>query len=118
MYYGLFFNKQLFQPDLSRAINKPHVTFCFEKGDTLELPEELSDMTASVTVIGYGNDGENEGYLVKLNDPNLLRFYKGAKQMHITISLSNTGKAVSTASLLFKSIPQFTLTGKFGIEKF
>jgi hypothetical protein len=115
MYYGLFFDKNKFKPKLEKIIEKPHVTFLYD--NKLELPLELINKKANVKVVGYGNDGKNEGYLVELINDEFLDFYKGAKQMHITISLSNDAKAVNTCDLIFKPIESFELCGIFNIEK-
>lgn len=61
-------------------------------------------------IIGYANDGLNEGYEVRLPD-NLPYFNKATP--HITISTSKKSKPVKTGYMNFQSIDKtFTLKGK------
>lgn len=117
MYYGLFFDSNLFNSKLKNKIDNPHITFLYEKSKFLEIPAELLNRKAKCQVIGYSNNGRNEGYLVELLDSELLKFYKGAEQMHITIGLSDNAKAVDTCNLEFMHIKPFVLDGWFDIQK-
>lgn len=122
IYTGVFFNKQellkkvdvLETERLARIITDPHVTFKFRPTmvDTSLFGEKVA-----VEVIGYGNDGKNEGLFVSLHTENtvLAEMAKEITVPHITVSVSTDGKPVDTGKLSFEplSIP-FTIEGIFG----
>jgi hypothetical protein len=98
---------------LSKVVKDPHVTFAFKPTKDKLIPESLLGQEYSVTVIGLGNDGDNHGYEVELPQ-DLKRYYFGAPVPHITLSTSDTGKAVNTKDLKFEKINPFTIKGKLG----
>lgn len=122
MYSGLFFNledvralvNELNIPQLIKEIPEPHVTFAFVRGQNFDdLPEFPEGQIADVTVVGYGFDDENVGLEVKI-PKNLMSYYHGADSVHITTSVSATGKPVNTARLKFQATDrQYNLRGVF-----
>lgn len=116
IYWGIFindFDKKL-KTTLSKKIIYPHVTYGFKS----EMPLYILGEQATVSIIGYGIDEDNEGYSVRLpDDPYGLSrnlFYLKRKTPHITTSVSSTGRPVDTRDLHFEPIEPFTLTGRFG----
>ena len=89
---------------LEKGIPDQHITMAY-RPDPDKFKEVLPFVgtTQHFEVIGYGNDGKNEGFLVELKShvP-----YYGAEQQHITLSVSQDGKPVDTFKLDFnKPIP-------------
>lgn len=120
-YTGCFLGPELLQKclkgysrqTLSRKIANPHVTFAYHPET---VPSELFGQTVTVRAIGYGCDGENEALLVEFDDlPEPLRLYAEAIAVpHITLSISESGKAVNSRMLNFNPITPFVLDGVFG----
>lgn len=120
-YTGCFFDPKLLKKHLknydryplSRTITDPHVTFAYRPK---KVPSELFGQTVTVRAIGYGSDGENEALLVEFeNLPDPLQSYTEAIPVpHITLSISESGKAVNSCMLKFKPITPFVLAGVFG----
>ena len=122
IYTGVFFDKEellkkveaLGEERLERVISDPHVTFQF-RPETVAT--SLFGEKVTVKVIGYGNNGKNEGLLVEVfSDNNLLSAM--AKEIlvpHITLSVSADGKPVNTWSLCFREMREpFIIKGVFG----
>lgn len=68
-------------------------------------------------VIGYGADDDNEGLLVRLKsaNPKLQKKFEEIEKPHITLSISQKGKAVNTRFLDFKPIEKpFSFTMIYG----
>lgn len=89
---------------LEKGIPDQHITMAY-RPDADKFKEVLPFVgtTQQFEIIGYGNDGKNEGFLVELKShvP-----YYGAEQQHITLSVSQDGKPVDTFKLDFnKPIP-------------
>lgn len=104
IYWGLFLKNDM-TGSLTRDVKHQHVTFAFKPHC---IPSHLFGTQCNVTVIGYANDGENEGYLVEI--PNALKtFYENDAPPHITISISETGKPVNTGKLHFKPCARRTI---------
>ena len=98
---------------LARIIPSPHVTFQYQPE---AVDETLFGQPVEITAVGYGNDGKNEGLLVRLTAPSpaVQAMSEAIPVPHITISVSESGKPVNTGSLTFREIPPFRLTGVFG----
>lgn len=98
---------------LEKEIEYPHVTLYFrpEWVDT-----KLFGSKAVIKVIGYGNDGENEGLLVELEtkEETLQRVFDELQIPHVTLSIAKDAKAVNTRRLQFYEIEPFCLEGTFG----
>ena len=98
---------------LSRIIQYPHVTFCYEPA---EVDKSLFGKIVKIKAIGYGNDGKNEGLLVEVYSDNL-QISKMAECIvtpHITVSVAENEKAVNTRFLEFTKMEPFELEGIFG----
>ena len=91
---------------------KPHITFEYDPAtvDTTLFGEEVS-----VTITGYGNDGQNEGLQVTLSCKNkqLENMAQKIVVPHITLAVSPTGKAVDTKYLNFQKIEPIHITGYY-----
>lgn len=99
---------------LAREIVNPHVTFKFRPD---HVNTSLFGKEVHIKVIGYGNDGINEGVKVKLyaKNPELQKLADKVEIPHITLSVSEQGKPVNTRFLSFKQIEEpITITGIFG----
>lgn len=121
VYAGLFFDpeeiySQFPQQRLAHRIRDPHVTTAYRPGvDKLFLNHLGSD--AIIRVVGYGNDGQNEGLLVEIvAAPQIIKktleeqvIPDGAGgykpfPTHITLSIAEGAKAVNTRNLKFKRL--------------
>lgn len=112
-YFGVFFDPEdlPIKGKLKNVICNPHITFEFLPE---QVPSNLLGEKVTVTVIGYGNDGQNEGLTVKL--PHYVEdYYKNNATPHITLSIAEGAKAVNTKNLVFTEIRPVTITGQFGI---
>jgi hypothetical protein len=106
---------------LGKDIPNQHITLAFHPDDA-QFKELLKHVgqDCSYKVIGYANDGMNEGLQVVIatDVP-----YFGAEQQYITLSIDPSGKAVDTGKLDFQfNIPEHVglhngsiLTGKIGV---
>lgn len=120
-YEGLFVDAddlyQKIQPKLARKIRNPHVTTKFDpRGADLNL-EQLGT-GARIIAEGYGNDGKNEGLLVRIeaDDPVIQEACDKLKVPHITLSVSEGGKPKDTEKLDFKPLERsFEIKGGYGL---
>ena len=121
-YTGVFFDRQSIYEiidslkigeRLSRTVEHPHVTFAYGKQFVCN---EFFGQEAVFDIVGYANDGLNEGFKVELvgGTPFINRGYKGISIPHITLSTSEFGKAVNTRYLDFKTISPIRLSGEYG----
>lgn len=69
-----------------------------------------------ITIIGYGNDGLNEGLKVALKADNLViqHMIDKIEIPHITVAVSNEGKPVNTKYLRFEEIKPIEIDSKYG----
>jgi len=122
IYIGAFVNKKellkvaetVSKNRLQRVIDNPHVTFKFKPQS---VDKTLFGETVEITIIGYANDGKNEGFKVSVasNNPELSKMIEAIPTPHITISVSENGKPVDTGFLNFKNIRHpIKITGTFG----
>lgn len=90
-----------------------HSTFQFKPQ---EVNERLFGEKIIAKVIGYGNNGKNEGLLVELQAENeeLQKMISEITVPHITIAVSKGARAVDTKNLDFQPIEPFYITGVFG----
>ena len=121
LYSGLFVNPdELYSkihPTLEKPIEAPHVTTAF-KPNLSQLNLDQLGSTARILAIGYGNDGDNEGLLVKVEteDPAIQEACNALETPHITLSISSKGLAQNTANLEFRPIEEpFEITGQYGV---
>ena len=98
---------------LERPIRAPHVTFVYRPE---QVNTRLFGREVTVQVIGYGNDGRNEGLQVEVltGDPELQTLARRIPVPHITLSVSHEGRPVDTARIAFSPVEPFRLTGRFG----
>ena len=98
---------------LEKKIEYPHITLVFKPE---QVNTELFGSKARITVTGYGNDGENEGVLVKVEpeEETLRHAVLNLDTPHITLSIAEGAKAVNTRKLEFHSVEPVVLEGIFG----
>lgn len=118
---GIFLNPdELYgkvRPTLEKPIEHPHVTTNF-KPDATQLNLEQIGSGAKIYAVGYGNDGKNEGLLVKVEaeDPVVQAACNALETPHITLSISEKGQAKDTAFLDFRPLEEpIELTGDYGL---
>ena len=99
---------------LEKLVSVPHVTFAYRPK---EYPVDCLGERATVWAFAYGNDGNNEGLLVRVeSDSERLRaLAERIETPHITCSTARGGRPVDTAALSFTEIPSFSLDAVFGI---
>lgn len=121
IYLGCFINSEeldaaicgIRRKRLKREIQHPHITLSYR-------PERVNRLMFGklihITIIGYGNDGMNEGLLVRLysDDSDVQTMIEQVCVPHITLSVSSDGKSLNTRYLSFESIVPVQLTGRFG----
>ena len=136
-YQGIFFEgnssqKLLeFQKDkLPKVVANLHCTFKFKptRKETQDFFGALGNKDISLKVIGYASDGKNSGFEVELTDE-LKDVYLNRQKIniggeirervtppHITVSMSEDGKAVNTGFLEFEKLENpFYISGRAGI---
>lgn len=98
---------------LEREIKAPHVTFAYRPE---EIDPTLLGQRVRIWVIGYGNNGQNEGVSVRLtsDDPVINAHFADIAVPHITIALSQVGKAVDTKDLTFQPVSPIEIVGTYG----
>ena len=127
-YEGIFFDKEIQDLIISLDKNKLpvlndeiHCTFK-SKPTNDELFDEIVGQEITIELIGYGSDGKNSGFEIKIpneykkyyinyeeNDPTKL------KKIHITTSITEDSKAYLTKNLNFIPLENpIKVTGKFG----
>ena len=120
-YSGLFVNRdELYQacsPKLEKTVDEPHITINF-RPEAKQLHLDQVGSNAKITAIGYGNDGKNEGLLVKVesDDPKIQAAVDEVAVPHITLSYSEDSHPMYTSGLEFTPLEQpFEITGTYGI---
>lgn len=119
LYHGVFFDRNRLDElvdgnipnrhGLPREIRNPHVTFGFHSQPVEGFHDGMG--VNGFRIIGYGNDGVNEGLLVRI-PKRMRRYYQGASQAHITLSLAEGGQPKDTAKLDFTPLDKpFILDG-------
>jgi hypothetical protein len=99
---------------LEKDISDQHVTLAFKPEDS-QIAEIMNHFNKpiKVEIIGYGNDGKNEGLLAKISDDT--PYFNEAKNVHITLSVSPDSTPVKTGDLAFdKKIPAHIPTEFYG----
>lgn len=100
--------------ELSKSIRALHMTIFYEpeEVDITLLGEEIR-----VHVVGYSNDGSNEGYLVEADSDNekIKELLEQIEVQHITLSRAEEARSVDTKDLDFQPIEPFCVKGHFGI---
>ena len=98
---------------LENTIKTPHVTFAYRPE---AVDRNLFGEKVGITIIGYGNDGTNEGVLTTLHthNPALREMMEKIQVPHITIAVGEGGKPVNTRYLSFPPVTPVELEGTFG----
>lgn len=98
---------------LFRKIKFPHITLSYMPD---YVDEELFGEQIIVRVIGYGNDGKNEGLKVAFvsGSSKLQEAFGKIEVPHITLSVSEDGEPVNTRYLNYTQVEPFELTGTYG----
>lgn len=119
-YCGIFVDsEELYQKmpgTLDKVIEHPHVTIKY-RPEEQELHGHLIGQNVEIEAIGYGKDEENEGLLVRLKADNdeLQKLCDQIPVPHITLSISENGKAVNTSNLQFAELQEpFLINGSYG----
>lgn len=132
IYTGVFFDSseldKLFmtyfgKEKLSNVIENPHVVFTYKPG---MVDPKLLGVPVKFKVVGYANDGKNQGLqvaepIISVNNSistynSLLTEYYAVGNHHITVSISEDGKAIDTGKLRFEPISTpFEIVGKYGV---
>lgn len=131
IYTGLFIDPDElysnFPPHLSHRIRDPHVTVAYRPGADKVFLDSLGSK-ANIHAIGYGNNGKNEGLLVEISaeDPAIQKTLEERiapddksgelkrVPLHVTLSIAEGAKAVSTRDLDFVPLDNpIDLTGSF-----
>ena len=105
-YTGIFVEKEelysKFPAQLKNSVENPHITINFAPNETQLHLEELGS-EARVFAVGYGNNGKNEGLLVKVESENPIinKAIKDIKVPHITLSYSDDSHPMYTSGLTF-----------------
>lgn len=121
VYAGLFLDPEdLYskkQATLEKVVEHPHVTTAF-KPNSNQLHLAQIGSKARIYAVGYGNNGENEGLLVRVEaeDPEIQEACDALDTPHITLSTGEKGQAKNTAFLDFVPLEEpIELTGKYGV---
>lgn len=103
---------------LAKTIETPHVTTVFHPNKTEELHLASLGSGARIMAIGYGNDGKNEGLLVRVeaDDPDVQAACDKLEVPHITLSIAEGAAAKDTANLEFTPLEEpIELFGRYGL---
>ncbi len=107
---------------LERLVENPHVTLWYYRDGHKEIPTSEYGRIVDIRIVGYANDGSNEGVKIELTgidrsngQDKLSGIVDDNKTHHITISLGPDAKAVDTGMLDFVPIEPIELTGIFGV---
>ncbi len=120
-YIGAFISREQLQ-ELTKTLPRkvlecpvdyPHVTFAYQP-DVVD--EQYFGAEIHIRAIGYGCDGKNEGLKVCLDaeQSELQILINQIPVPHITLSISETGRAVNTRYLQFTEIKPIDFTATFG----
>lgn len=126
-YEGIFFDEEAIKlirflegNHLLKPIDNVHCTFKYHPNED-EIFDEIVGKEFEIDLIGYGCDGQNSGFEIKLPnelDSFFINYEKNSndkKIPHITVSLAKGAKAVNTAYLDFIPLSkEVVLKGKFG----
>lgn len=122
--YSMFPPKK---PEMQK-IKDPHITVAY-KPDANKLLLDSLGSNAAIRIVGYGNDGQNEGLLVEVvaEDPAIQKALDERVALdrktgetkrvptHITLSIAEGAKAVDTMNLTFKPLEEpIEIKGTYG----
>ena len=122
LYCALFPDREMFRQAIKNLRSSPlphevealHMTVAYRPQD---YHEDLLGRTAVITICGYGNDGKNEGFLVKASseDPQLQILLDKVGAPHITLAVAEGGIMADTAKIMFQEINHVSFPAKYGI---
>ena len=117
MFVGIFL-PEVQKGTLANCENKggQHITLAFRPSE--EVWEKLLPyigQEVEVTVNAYGNDGQNEGLGVEIDESIP---YFGADQKHVTLSIAEGAAAVNTGKIAMKPIEPYKVRGRVGAIDF
>lgn len=104
IYDGFFIDpKELYgkyPPSLKNVVKDPHVTLKFRPNERETLIDAIGT-EVKILILGYGNDGKNEGLLVKIvtDDPALQKQIDEIPVQHITLSYGEDCAPKDTADI-------------------
>ncbi len=98
---------------LYRIIGNTHITFAY-RPETVD--ETLFGEEVRVRIVGYGNNGKNEGLKVEIASDNekIQSLAEKIPVPHITLSVSEDGDTADTRYLEFEAVEPIEITGVFG----
>ena len=122
VYTGVFFDRASLYDLVSgyfgdsrlyRDVLYPHITFQYAPQT---VHEDLFGEKAGFRVVGYGNNGQNEGLFVEWlsGSSGLKQLFDEIQVPHITLSYAENGRAVNTRYLDFEPVTPFNISGVFG----
>ena len=119
-YEGLFFEDKdvelihsLEEGRLDTINDEIHCTFKYRPSDE-EIFNDIVGKSYEIELIGYGSNGMNSGFLVKLPEE-LNNYYLSDARPHITASLADGAKGNDTKDLNFKRLDKtYKINGRFG----
>ena len=120
IYTGVFFNNETSEmlrrfnsKKLARETKALHVTVLYKPSDA---HEELFGSEVEIEVTGYGCNNENEGLSCKVTseNPEMQLLLDTIEVPHITLAVSERGKAVNTRFLDFAKPASFRCKGTYG----
>lgn len=119
-YWGLFVSDGVYECNKARhkfkRISDCHITFGYNPAETDEIPFDLLGKEFEIAVTGYGMDEKAAGLRVEIPDE-LKKYYRGAKNVHITTSISEIGRPVDTGNIKeWKDCCKWYLKGKLGLR--
>ena len=105
--------KDLRRDPLQNDKRNPHVTFEYMPA---VVNEALFGQEILVTIVGYGNNGENEGLQVSLSSDNAIidGMIRRIDRPHVTLAVSDSGQAVNTKFLDFYRVEPIRIVGHYG----
>lgn len=110
---------------LERLVSNMHITFKFKPNEADLFPKKIMGKEFFIKVIGVGIENFSEkvgdagertvlGFKVQLPEE-LMPYYKGQPNIHITHSLGMYGKPIDCGKIKFEKIPfPFEIIGKMG----
>lgn len=98
---------------LDKIVQNPHITFSYKP---VTVSKALFGQKVDIQIVGYGNDGKNEGLKVHAfaKNPQLQKMIAQIPTPHITLSVSKDSQAKNTKYLSFSPIEPICLTGTYG----
>ena len=102
---------------LPKTPDRPHITLEF-RPEKDHVRKELFSKKIFCHLVGYGNNGKNEGFYISVDggDKELFKLFARLDVPHITMSFAEDAKPVDTAALDFvplASVDQFEFEAQY-----